>query len=149
MSFISIPSEFRVDDLNTENIKKNIMLLCEKHGWSRYLVTQLDTSYDCNTNLREDLFSSFFTFNISVDSTWKEEYILKVETRGKVHGNSDWVSKTLSMDIDREFMFATQLLSLREWKYVDRSEEELIENIQEILHIRAQECLFFQNEFVK
>ena len=124
MSYTSIPSEFRVDELTTENIKKKIMIICDENEWSRDLIERLWTEYDyydCYTNIREDLFSSLFTFNISVDNIWREKNTLKVETRGNVHGNSDWVSKTLSMDIDREFMFATQLLSLREWKYVDRT----------------------------
>ena len=76
---------------------------------------------------------------------------IKVWTRAKVNGNSDWVSKTLSTDIEWEFNFVYKY-SKRDWDKVIntiRPEEELLDNIIEILQWWNKECEFFYNEFVK
>lgn len=145
MSYTSINSEFRKDDLTIKNIKKNISNICNKER-SKNLLKVFDTLNECDTNLRKDLFNSFFTFNISVRNIRIEESIIKVETWWRVHGKS-WVVKTLSMDINNDFTFSTKLFSIKDRWYIDVSEEDLLEHIKEILQTRAQECLLFENEF--
>lgn len=115
------------------------------------IIRYLETDYNCWTNEREDLYSTFFNYNLSLDYMGRDSDYIKVWTRAKVNGNSDWVSKTLSTDIEWEFNFIYKY-SKRDWEKVNdtiRPEEELLDNIIEILEWWNKECEFFYNEFVK
>jgi len=147
MSYTSIPSQYRVTDLTIDNIKQNIAdICCEDYSPEllRYFCTWWMAILD--TNFFEDLFSSFFIFNLSMDFCWESTSYIKVWTRWKVNGNTDWVSKRLSMNIDIDFTNNYEVYENS--KRTTRPEEEILENIQEILQLRAQECLLFQTEFI-
>jgi len=138
-------------ELTKDNLKIALAKIFWEENYTDKLIRYLETDTDCWTNEREDLYSAFFDYNLSVDYIGRELDYIKVWTRHRINGNSDWVSDVLSIDIDHEFNFV-YIEFKKDWDnfvYSIRPEEELLDNIIEILQWWNKKCEFFYNEFVK
>ena len=135
-------------ELNKDNLKIALGNIYRTQ-YTEDLIRYLHTDIYVDTNDREQLYLSFFNWTISLDCLWTEDFYIKVYTWWKVNGNTDWVSKILSMDIDYEFNFECFIFDCQWFKTIIRSEDELLDNIIEILQSREKEWQFFNNEFMK